>query len=150
MLRAAAPEAEPPDEGNTVDALSVDRWFAAYLADFIALGRGDAEDVHRLVARYGVPLLVSTDKGSRTLDGAAEVLAFAHQQIAELRATDYDGSRELEAETVVLNRSCATRCALLSRLRADGTEIARLPATYLITGAGQGRRISAIVVHAAP
>ncbi len=133
-----------------MDALSVERWFGAYLADFVALGRGDAQDVHRLVAHYGVPLLVSTDSACRTLADAAEVLAFAQRQIDELRAAGYDGSRELEAETVLLNRSCATRCALLSRLRADGTEIARLRATYLITDAGQGHRISAIVVHAAP
>ena len=132
-----------------MDALSVERWFADYLADVIALGRGDAQDVGRLVGRYGVPLLVSTDSGCRTLADGAEVLGFAEQQVDELRAAGYDRSEELAAETEVLNRSCATRCALLSRLRADGTEIARLRVTYLITDAGRGPRISAIVVHSA-
>jgi uncharacterized NTF2-like protein DUF6841 len=37
-----------------------------------------------------------------------------------------------------------------ARLRADGTEIARLEATYLIAEVPAGRRISAIIIHSTP
>lgn len=133
-----------------MDALSVERSFAAYLADFVALGRGDSADLQGLLRHYSVPLLVGTDSGCTALADEGQVLAFARQQIADLRSAEYDRSHQLAAETILLNRSCATHRVRFSRLRYDGTEIARLEATYLITDGAQGRRISAIVVHSAP
>jgi hypothetical protein len=64
-----------------------------------------------------------------------------------MRLADYDHSDELAAETVVLNRSCATHRARFSRVRLDGSEIAQVEATYLIVEGTAGRRISAIVMH---
>ena len=133
-----------------MDDSEVRRWFAAYLADFVALGRGDLDDVRRLLVHYSVPLLLSADAGSVLLADEARVLAVSQQQVDDLRAAGYDRSEELASETVVLNRSCATHRATFSRLRADGNEIARLEVTYLITDGPAGRRISAIVVHSAP
>jgi hypothetical protein len=97
-----------------------------------------------------VPLLLSTDSGCRALTDEAQVLAVAQQQIDGMRSASYDRSDELAAETVVLNRSCTIHRGRFSRLRADGSEIAQLEATYLITDGPAGRRISAILVHSAP
>jgi hypothetical protein len=47
-----------------MDADEARRWFDSYLADFIALGRGDLDDVRRILDHYGVPMLVSTDAGT--------------------------------------------------------------------------------------
>lgn len=133
-----------------MDKLEVKRWFDSYLADFVGLGRGDIDDVRRILAHYGVPLLLSTDAGCMVLTDEAQVVAVAQQQIDGMLSAGYDHSDELAAETTVLNRSCATHRGRFSRLRADGTEIARLEATYLITDGPVGRRVSAIVVHSAP
>lgn len=133
-----------------MDVPDVRQWFTSYLADFAALGRGDLDDTARLLGRYGVPLLVSTDASSTAFVDEAQVLAFCRRQALDLRAVGYHRSEQLAADTVVLNRSCAMHRARLARLRADGTEIARLEATYLITEGPAGRRISAIVVHSAP
>lgn len=133
-----------------MDTQSVGRWFASYLADFVAAGRGDTQDVHRLVARYRLPLLLSTDSGCTIVEDEEALLALTRQQVDALQATGYDRSRELAAETVVLNRSCATHRALLSRVRADGSEISRLEVTYLLTDAADGHRITALVVHSPP
>lgn len=130
-----------------MDELDVRRWFDAYLADFVALGRGDVHDVGRVLDYYGVPLLLSTDAGSTVLLDEAQVLGAAQQQIDGMRSAGYDRSDELAAETTVLNRTCAIHRGRFSRLRADGTEITRVEATYLITDAAAGRRISAIVLH---
>ena len=43
------------------------RWFDSYLADFMALGRGEIVDVRRILRYYAVPLIVSTDARSTTL-----------------------------------------------------------------------------------
>jgi hypothetical protein len=88
-------------------------------------------EVGRILAYYGVPLLLSTDTGSTILTDEAQVLGLAQQQIDGMRLADYDHSVELAAETVVLNRSCATHRGRFSRVRLDGSEIAQLEATYL-------------------
>jgi hypothetical protein len=64
-----------------------------------------------------------------------------------MRSAAYDRSDELAADTTIVNRTCALHRGRFARLRADGTEIARLEATYLIAEVPAGRRISAIVIH---
>lgn len=130
-----------------MDKVDVERWFSAYFADFVALGRGETDDVRLLLAHYGVPLVLSSDAGSLVLTDEAQVLAMARQQIGGMLSAGYDRGDELAAETTVLNRSCAFRRARFARLRADGSEISRIEATYLITDRPEGRRISAIIVH---
>ena len=130
-----------------MDEADVERWFAAYLADFIALGRGDSDDVRRILAHYGVPMILSTDAGCMILTTEEQVLAAAKQQIDGMRSAGYDRSDELAAETAILNRSCAVRRGRFARLRADGTGISQLEATYLITEGAAGHHISAIIVH---
>lgn len=132
-----------------MDTQSVERWFSGYLAEFIAVGRGESQNVQGLIRHYDVPLLLSTDAACRTVGDEGQVLGFTQQQVNEMRSADYDRSLELTAETVLLNRSCAIHRGLFSRLRADGTEITRLEVTYLITDRTQGHKISAIVVHSA-
>lgn len=132
----------------SMDNIEVKRWFDSYLAEFAALGRGDTDDVRRILTYYGVPLLLSSDAaGSMVLTDEAQVLAAAQQQIDGMRSAGYERSNELAAETTVLNRACAAHHGRFSRVRANGTEIAQLEATYLITDSPAGRRISAIVVH---
>ena len=130
-----------------VDGVQVDRWFGSYLTEFGAVGRGDADDVRRLLEYYGLPLLVGTDAGCHALGDEAEVLAFVQQQLEGMRSTGYDRSEELAAETTVLNGSCALHRGRFARLRADGSEIAQITCTYLITDGPAGPRIAAIVVH---
>lgn len=125
----------------------VDRWFAAYLADFVALCRGDHSDTRRILAYYGVPLLLGSDAGTVSLTSEDQVLDAAQRQIDDLRAAGYDRSDELAAETVVLNRTCATRRGRFVRRRADGSDIAEVDATYLIAAGSTGVRIVAIVLR---
>ena len=130
-----------------MDADAARRWFDSYLADFIALGRGDLDDVRRILDHYGVPMLVSTDAGTTVLTDEDQVLAVARQQAYGMRAAGYDRSEVLAADTTVLNRTCATHHGRFARLRADGTEISQVEATYVISDGAGGRRISAIIVH---
>lgn len=130
-----------------MDTAQVEQWFATYLDEFAALGRGDVDDVGRMLAHYGVPLILSSDAGCLVLADESQVRAAAQQQIDGLRAADYDRSEVLAAETTVLNQSCAMHHGSFARLRADGSELSRLDATYLITDTSAGRRISVIVIH---
>ncbi len=130
-----------------MDKVEVDRWFDSYMVEFGAVNRGDVKDVRCLLEYYGVPLLISTDAGCPALTDEAQVLAFVQQQVEGMRSAGYDRSDELTAETTVLNGSCALHRGRFSRLRADGSEIAQLACTYLITDSSAGHRISAIVVH---
>jgi hypothetical protein len=133
-----------------MDRDEVRRWFDTYLADFIALGRGDLDDVRRILDHYGVPMMISTDAGTTVLTGEDQVLAVAKQQVDGMRAAGYDRSEVLAGDTTVLNRTCATHRGRFARVRADGSEISQVDATYLITDGAAGRRISAIIVHPDP
>lgn len=130
-----------------MDTTEVEPWFAAYLEDFAALGRGEVDDVGRILVYYGVPLILSSDAGCLILTDEAQVRAAAQQQIEGLRSAGYDRSEVLGTETTVLNRSCAVLHGTFARIRADGSEISRLEATYVITDSSGGRRISVIVIH---
>jgi hypothetical protein len=133
-----------------MDADEARRWFNSYFAEFVALGRGDLDDVRRILDHYGVPLLLSTDAGSAILTDEHQVLAAARQQVDRMRSVGYHHSEELTAETTVLNRTCAIHRGRFARLRADGAEIEQVEATYLITDGASGLRISAIIVHSGP
>lgn len=140
----------PTGDDSDVDPVEIERWFSSYFADFVALGRGEVDDVRLILAHYGVPLMLSSDAGCLVLTDEAQVLAAARQQIDGMLSAGYDRSEELDAETTILNRCCALRRGRFARLRADGSEISQLEATYVIIERPEGRRISAIIVHSAP
>ena len=129
-----------------VDAAEVDRWFRDYLDVFAACGRGESEAAS-LLAYYGVPLLLSTDDGFVALTTDDAVVSMTERQVDAMRAADYDHSDVLDFEISPLNSVSALFRGKFSRRRQDESEIARLTATYLVTGARESRRISALVVH---
>src|SRR3954451_15813273 len=95
----------------------------------------------------GVPLLLATEATAVALMTDQEVLAAVHDQISGMRAAGYDRSETLDSETTSVNARTALHTAEFSRRRADGSEIARLRATYPITDSKRGPRISALAVH---
>jgi hypothetical protein len=125
----------------------LDDWFAAYLAEFAALGRGDVDDERLILAYYGVPMILSSDAGSVVLAGEGQVLTSVRQQITALRAAGYARTDELLSETTVLNRACALHRGRFARFAKGGGELGRLEATYLIIDGPAGPRISTLVVH---
>jgi hypothetical protein len=133
-----------------MNKIEVKRWFDHYLADFVAMGRGEVEDVGHILIYYGIPMITSTDAGCMVLTDEGQVLAAAQQQVDGMRAAGYDHSDVLAAETTVLNRSCAVHHGRFARVRADGTEISQVEATYLINDGAAGRRISALIIHSGP
>jgi hypothetical protein len=129
-----------------VDSTDVSQWFDEYLEVFAACGRGEAETA-RLLAYYGVPLLVTTDGGFFALTSDDQVVATLQQQVSGMLAGHYHGSEILSSQVTVLNSTSALYQATISRQRRDRSEIGRLTATYLVTDGAPGRRISVLAVH---
>jgi hypothetical protein len=132
-----------------VDVDDTGAWFDEYLRAFAACGRGESDDLGMLLHYYGVPLLLTTDAAAVVLATGDEVLNAVGRQVTGLRAAGYDRSETLDSDTLVLNATSALHTAGFSRQRVDGSEIARLRATYLIMDGPHGRRISALAVHGA-
>jgi hypothetical protein len=122
-------------------------WFDDYLSAFGALGRGELDDPRLLLDYYAVPLLLTTDDAALALTTEDDVVDAVRRQIAGLRDAGYDRSQTIRSELSVLNARTALYAAEFSRRRADGSEIGRLAATYLITVGTRGRRISALIVR---
>jgi hypothetical protein len=121
-------------------------WFEDYLCAYAACCRGDSDDVAQLLEFYGVPLLLTTDATVLALTDEDQVVGGVGPQVQRLRAAGYDRTETLDSETTVLNATTALHRAFVSWLRADGSEIARMRLTYVITHGVNGRRISALVV----
>jgi hypothetical protein len=129
-----------------VDGDDIGRWFAEYVEVFAACGRGES-DTRSLLGYYGVPLLISTDDVFIALTSEDEVVAAMQQQIDGMRATAYDHSEVLGSKLTVLNATSALYRHEFSWQRADGDEISRFTASYLVTDRSASRRISALVLH---
>ena len=122
-------------------------WLDDYLSAFAALGRGELDDPRLLLDYYAVPLLLTTDDAALALTTEDDVVDAVRRQIAGLRDAGYDRSQTIRSELSVLNARAALYAAEFSWRRADGSEIGRLAATYLITVGTRGRRISALIVR---
>jgi hypothetical protein len=130
-----------------MEAADVGAWFDEYLSAFAACGRGESDDVAGLLRYYGAPLLLTSDAGVLELTTDDDVVAAIRPQIDGMRAARYDRSEVLDRDVVVLNATSALLTAGFSRRRADGGEIGRLRATYLIADGPAGRRIHALTVR---
>jgi hypothetical protein len=129
-----------------MDATDVRRWFDRYLDCFEACGRGESE-TPSLLAYYDVPLLVTTDDGFFTLTSGDQVVAMVRRQIDGMRAAAFHHVEAIEPRVNVVNQTSAFYHATFSRQRSDGSEIARLTSTYLVTDGQRGRRVSVLAVH---
>jgi hypothetical protein len=128
-----------------VDSDDLRRWFDVYLERFVACGRGQL-DPAAMLEFYGVPLLMTSGQGALELTTEAAVAAALEDQVEQMRATGYHDSVTLRCEHTLINRHSASIEAEFSRRRADGGEIGRLAATYLVAVAPL-RRIRVIAVH---
>jgi hypothetical protein len=129
-----------------VDDDAARTWFDGYLQAFAAFVRHEDGGEDGLLACYSVPLLVTFDAGVRLLASEADVVTAIAGHVEGARAAGYARSEVLSAEVARLNGSTTLLRADLSRRRADGTEIGRLRASYLLVAApGEAPRIAALV-----
>ncbi len=123
------------------------QWFGEYLDTLTACARGDCES-RALLEYYGVPLLISGDKGFVALKSVDDVIGVMRGQVHDLHAAEYHHTNALNTDVAVLNSSSALYRATFSHRRGDDTEISEVTVTYLLTNGPVGLRISMMAVHA--
>lgn len=123
--------------------MEIRAFYDEYLATFVALCRGDRDDVEVLLRYYSVPLLMSGET-SGWLRTADEVLDVGRRQMADTRAAGFDRTEMSDPRTTVVNPSCAWFAAEFVRRRADGSQIAAFSAFYLVNDLPEGRRITTL------
>ena len=129
-----------------MDTNDVAAWFAAYLDCFVALGRGDRDDVETILDYYGVPMLLSAPGATGWLHEPDQVIGVIRAQVEGLRHAGFDSTVVEDAETVMLNDSCARHEGRFLRLTADAGVIADFRGSYLIADGPAGPRIAALMV----
>ena len=67
-----------------MDTRDVTTWFDAYLDLFVALGRGDRDDVEAILDFYGVPMLLSAPGASGWLHEPDQVIGVVRGQVEGL------------------------------------------------------------------
>lgn len=131
-----------------MDAADVELWFASYLDLFVALGRGDRDDVEAILDFYGVPMLLGAPGATGWLQHADQVVGVVRAQVEGLRHAGFDHTDVEDAQVVVLNDSCSRYEGRFVRRAADGSVIAEFGASYLIADGPEGPRLAALVVQA--
>jgi hypothetical protein len=130
-----------------MDKAEIRAWFDQYLNVLAALGRGETDDLRAVLGYYGVPLLVATDDAVHALTAEDNVIGFAGQQVEAMRATRVHRIKTMAYEITALNANAVLYRGDFARQRSDGSEVARLRVTYLITNGEPGVRVSVAVIH---
>lgn len=130
-----------------MDTADVELWFASYLDCFVALGRGERDDVEAILDFYDVPMLLSAPGGTTWLRDADHVAGVVRAQVEGLRHAGFYRTEVADARTVVLNDGCARHEGRFTRRTADGTEIASFTASYVVAEGPRGPRIAVLALH---
>ena len=129
-----------------MDAKTVSRFLDEYLEAFAACVLGEQE-IAKLVAFYGVPLIITSDDGVIALTTDSEVTTVIQGQVDGLRALRYRGTRVLQSEVIGLNATSAIYRASLSRYDDKSDEIDSPTISYVVTDDDSGPRISVLAAH---
>lgn len=129
-----------------MDSADVQRWFDEYLAVFAAAARGQ-RPMSDLLARYAVPLTITTDSGVVALTNTDQVAAVIEDQIDGLRAQRYRSTALLSAAVTELNAASALYRGAFVRHDVDGAEIGRVAVTYLLIDGADGPQIGVLASH---
>lgn len=129
-----------------VDAKTVGRFLNEYLEAFAGCVLGEQE-ITKLLAFYGVPLMITSDDGVIALTTDNEVATVIQGQVDGLRALRYRGPRVLQSEVIGLNATSAIYRASLSRYDDKSDEIDSPTITYVVTSTDDDLRISMLAAH---
>lgn len=110
----------------------VTRWFFEdYLHTWIGVGAGTiARGPEFILDYWSVPLHYTADQTNQWLLNATEVVQFSAQAHVRLRGQRFASTTVPDHEVTVYNGSGAAIEAILSRCRADGSEIERQAAHF--------------------
>lgn len=130
-----------------MDEASVRQWYQEYLNAWASAVHGDLAERERVMSFYAFPLVVTSDRGARVVGSADEMLAFVKREADRLRPDGYSHTVALRADLISLNAKTTIYRGEISRRRTDGSEIARVDASYLIASGANGPRIYVIAGH---
>ena len=124
----------------------VRQWFFDdYLHTWVAVGTGTlARGPEFILDYWSVPLHYTADQTTQWLLNAAEVVRFSAQTHDRLRGQGFATTAVPDHEVTVYNRHGAAIEVILSRCRADGSEIERQAAHFELTRGPAGWRMIGI------
>jgi hypothetical protein len=126
-----------------MDAGAVSAWFDDYLETFAACVRGEQE-MSTLLAKYGVPLIITSDDGVIEVMTDDEAAAIIQSLVDGLRALGFHHIEVLHPEVTVLNATSAVYRATMSRRNQSGDEIGCPTISYLVTDDVAGMRVKVL------
>ena len=136
---------------NDLRALSpvhdeVTHWFFDdYLVAWVAVGAGSVTRGPDFILDYwSVPLHYTADGTTRWLLSVAEVVRFSAHTHDRLREQGFASTAVPDHEVTVYNQNGAAIGAILSRCRADGSEIERQAAHFELAREPAGWRITGV------
>jgi ketosteroid isomerase-like protein len=122
---------------------AVERTLLSY-AD--AFNRGELSSISQ---RCNVPFVVVAPQAVRTFATTAEVETFFDGIHRDLRERGYSHSKWMELHVKFLGKTVALASAVFTRYKTDGSELATLGGTYLLSKHEGNWKIAVVTVHPA-
>lgn len=109
----------------------VNRWFTQYFNDFIAIGAGKIGP-SKILVYWSVPLHMSGSTFSKWFNSPEEVIGFLKEMQGALKQGGYTHTEMLDRNTIVYNENAGRVETIMSRRRADGSEMDRTAISFEI------------------
>jgi hypothetical protein len=121
-------------------------WFRSYLRTFTALAREERDDVEALLSFYGIPAILTADRGVIILTDPARLVAEMGTEIRALRRAGYGSTVASHLHTRRINANSVFLESAWTRYHPDGRVLATFQATYGLTRMPAGWRITSVAV----
>ena len=122
--------------------LNIGEFLAEYYRVFSTL------DLAAIPSYFHKPAVFIGPAGVFPLD-AGTLIAMMTRTIDDLRAKDYGRSEFLLKEERALGTQSAFVTGIAARFRSDGTELERVPLSYVLQKTESGWKIAVLLLHAA-
>jgi hypothetical protein len=115
----------------------IDHWFfSGYFQDFIAIGAGKA-DPNQILAYWGVPIHMANPAHAKWITSSDGVVRFLQDMQAVLKQAGYTHTEVVDKKTTIYSETAGRVETIMSRRRADGSEIDRAAISFEIRRADQ-------------
>jgi ketosteroid isomerase-like protein len=122
---------------------AVERTLLSYAEAF---NRGELSSISQ---HCNVPFVVVAPQAVRTFATTAEVEMFFDGILRDLRERGYSHSKWMELHVKFLGKTVALASAVFTRYKTDGSELATLGGTYLLSKHEGDWKIAVVTVHPA-
>ncbi len=112
-------------------------FFSQYFVDFIAIGAGKI-DLDRILTYWGAPIHMSGPTYAKWITSPEDVVRFLKDMQGVLKQAGYSHTEVVDKKITIYSENASRIETIMSRCRADGTEMDRAAIAFEVRRTGAG------------